>query len=377
MFSFLVLFIPNSFAKYLSGFCYGSEVYIEKINSDNKKFNLEISKKIIKMEEVFSLVCEKINIKDRIKKNDRRMLVEEIDIFKCLLENFSDEIKGNYNFEYNYMFEKEFYKYGVDLMRFDLKENVFKKKVIEIDVRCDKKEIYSFIVPLVSKIMKKRFDIASIRYDEVFGYYSLKLESKKNISFNYGVSQRSFDKSCCGDSYLVYENNDIQAFIISDGMGVGKSAKEISKLTIDLFKKFMDVGFGVKQTLKSLNNILKGKCCKDSYSTIDVFLYDKINNKFYFYKNGANDSYLFNDNKTLIKGSGLPLGIVDNFEFKLQEIKFGKGDYLVMLSDGVKEVTLLDMEKIKNRSLQKMSEDIIGKDDNLDDDRTVFVIKIC
>ena len=34
MFSFLVLFIPNSFAKYLSGFCYGSEVYIEKINSD-------------------------------------------------------------------------------------------------------------------------------------------------------------------------------------------------------------------------------------------------------------------------------------------------------------------------------------------------------
>jgi len=232
-------------------------------------------------------------------------------------------------------------------------------------------------VPLVSKIMKKRFDVTSVRYDEVFGYYGLKLESKKDIGFNYGVSQRSFDKACCGDSYLVYENKDIQAFIISDGMGVGKEAKGVSKLTLDLFKKFMDVGFGVKQTLKSLNSVLKGKCDKESYSTLDVFLYDKINGKFYFCKNGANDSYLFNKNKEVIRGNGLPLGIVDTLEFELQEINFNRGDYLVMVSDGVKEVTLLDMEKIKNKNPQKMSEEIINKDYNLDDDRTVFVIKIC
>jgi len=73
----------------------------------------------------------------------------------------------------------------------------------------------------------------------------------------------------------------------------------------------------------------------------------------------------------------LTLGIVDTLEFELQEINFNRGDYLVMVSDGVKEVTLLDMEKIKNKNPQKMSEEIINKDYNLDDDRTVFVIKIC
>ena len=41
---------------------------IKRMKEESKKFNSKIANRIVKMEEVFSLVCEKVNIKERIKK---------------------------------------------------------------------------------------------------------------------------------------------------------------------------------------------------------------------------------------------------------------------------------------------------------------------
>ena len=214
-------------------------------------------------------------------------------------------------------------------------------------------------------------------YNDVLSCYSIVFVSQKMMSLTYGVSQKSFDKEVCGDSYLVYENDSKYIFAISDGMGIGESAKESSKLALDLFQKFMDIGFGLEQTLKSLNSILVEKYNKDTYSTLDLFICDKLKNKYYICKNGANDSYLINKNKEVVKGNDLPMGIVDKNEYVVKEVDLNKGDMVIMVSDGVGELDVLKLDRWKNKNCQKLSEMIIGMSEDINDDKTVFVIKVC
>ena len=115
---------------------------------------------------------------------------------------------------------------------------------------------------------------------------------------------------------------------------------------------------------------------KEFYSTLDLFLFDKHLNKYYFCKNGAADSYLIKDNKVCFKGNSLPLGIVDNIDVFLQEIKIEKGDVIVMASDGVEDKSFIGLEVVNMNNLQKACEKIIGNEE-VKDDKTVFVIKIC
>jgi serine/threonine protein phosphatase PrpC len=373
----IFLIVPISFIRFICGICYGSDTYIKRINRDNKKFNLTIADKIIKMEEIFSLVCEKIDVKERIKKNDKKLLVDEVNVFNNLLKRFSEDIKDNYDFDFNYKVEKEFYRYGIDLLQFKQYEDILKNKIISIDVRCEKKEIDGLVVPLTNKVVGGSFAVSKVSYNDVFGYYSLRLVNKKRVNFEYGVSQKSLDKKACGDSYLVYENDKVYVFAISDGMGTGNAAKKSSKLALDLLRKFMDIGFDLKQTLLSMNSILKDKYSKECYSTLDLFVFNKFEGKFYFCKNGASDSYLFNGESEIIHGNKLPLGIVDKLEIEFKEIFLKKGDCLVMASDGVSENNIKGIKEMLNKNSQKLSEIIIRENDSVIDDRTVFVIKIC
>lgn len=372
----VILFIPSKVIKYLSSFCCSSEVYMKQLKEREKDNYRKVTKKIVAFQETFSLVNERLGVKNRIKKNDRALLAEEVNVFNNLLVEFSKDLEDNKDLDFNYKIKREFYNYGVDLIDIEFKSNVLKEETVIITVRCSKKEIRTFVVPVVNKVLNNRFEIEFIKFDNVFGYYFLKLRKRVNYKFKYGVSQKSFDGKMCGDSYLVYENEDKYMFAISDGMGNGEVAKEASKLAVNLLKKFMDVGFSIEQTVKSLNSVLKGRYNKDFYSTLDLFVYDKKTDKFYFCKNGAADSYLVNKDKSCVKGNNLPLGIVDNIDVCLQEINVEKDDVVIMTSDGVEDKKFIGIEMIKMNNLQKVCEKIIG-DEEVKDDKTVFVIKIC
>ena len=375
--SIIMLFIPKSILNEISGCFCGSKGYVDKIVSGNKKKYHEISDKIMKFQEVFSLVCGKLEIKERIKKNEKKLLIEEINIFNHLLENFASEIRNCLKMDDISKIENVAYQYGVDLLKVNVKENFFKEKEVMLSLRCEKKEIKNFVLPLVNKTLKQNFSITSVIKNETMETYNIILKTKKTFTFKYGVSQKSIDGELCGDSYLVYENIDKYIFAISDGMGSGKKAKTASNMALNMFKKFMDIGFELEQALTSLNSVLKIKYNKDYYSTLDLFVYDKINEEFYFYKNGASDAYVVGKENIKIKGSQLPLGIIDNITFKSEKINTSKGDCIVMVSDGVGELSFDDIEKIKGKECQKISEIILKQEKKIIDDRTVFVIKVC
>ena len=370
--SIIYLFVPSFVIDKFAGVCEGSENFGNRISEEHKKFSSKLANKIIDMEEVFSLVCKKIDVKGRLKKSDRLLLSEEVNVFGDILSSFSEDITKNHN-DVCCKIEQELYKFGFDLLNLYVKENVFKNKVISLSIRCEKKDIERLILPLISRIIKRKMRISDIKYNDIFDYYNIVFKECKNNMFKYGVSQKAKNGKVCGDSYLVYENDDSKMFLISDGMGFGSLAKKRSKQAIDIFKKFIDIGFDVEHSIVSLNHILKGDFSKDSYTTFDLFVYDKYKEEFYFYKNGACDSYVISNDITVIEGDDLPLGIMDKIQFKKNKIELKNGDYVIMVSDGVKEETI---NNLKNSDPQKMCNEIISRQNEIVDDESVIVIKI-
>lgn len=375
--SLCFVLVPDRALKYFGEMSYGSDKYIEKINKENRRFNLEISNKILKMEEVFSLVSSKLNVKSRLKKCEKELLIEEIDIFDGLLKNFACEVRDSLKFNCCEKIEKELYKYGYDLLCLDIKENVFKDLIIDMNVRCDKKDIYKIINPLISGVMKKNFSVCKIKVNDIFDYYEVSFKEVTSYKFKYGVKQRAKDKEVCGDSYLVYENDFKIIYALSDGMGIGRQAKEKSKLTLDLFKKFMDIGFEEEKAVNSINCILKSEYNKDSYATLDLFIYDKYKKEFFFCKNGACDSFIIRNKEIInVEGDRLPVGIVDKIEVSKKSVKINKDDCVVMVSDGVSYGKINKIKNIKIEDPISISNEILKDSKDINDDESVIVIKI-
>lgn len=370
-------FIPNGVFKWLAEMCCVSDIYIEKINRENKQFNLEISNKILKMEEVFSLVSSKLRIKNRLKKCEKELLIEEVNVFDDLLKSFADEIKDNLSFNYYKRVEKELYRYGYDFLYLKVKEDIFRDLVIDVNISCDKREIYKVISPLISSVMKKNMVVWSVKQNSVLGYYEIKFKEEKEFEFNYGIKQIAKDREVCGDSYLVYENDSKIIYALSDGMGVGKQAKEKSKQALELFKKFMDIGFEEERAINSINCILKSEYNKDSYATLDLFIYDKYRKEFSFCKNGACDSYIVRNREIVnVEGDKLPVGIMDKIDVSRKLVEINKGDYVVMVSDGVSEKKIEKLKNVKSNDCVKISNEVLRDDVEINDDESVIVIKI-
>lgn len=375
--AFLYLFVPSSFVKKISEYSFGSEQNIKRLKEEYKERNVKFSNKILKMEDTFALVTSKLNIKERIKKSDRELLLEEIEIFNELLKEFAREVKEDKTGNNKYLdLEREIAKYNVDFLYFKEEGNFFNESVIKINVRCDEVVIKNILLPLISNHFERRYEIYKIKNNNIFDYKEVTFKSVKKVSFNYGVGQLAKD-GVCGDSYLVYETDRKCYFAISDGMGVGELAKEKSKLALDIFKKFIDVGFDEKRAIISLNNILKKKYFKDNYTTLDLLIYDKFLNQYSFYKNGACNSYVYNnDGFKVVEGNELPLGIIDKVELKENVVSLGKNDYLFMFSDGVDENKLFSKDVFNYKDPQRMVREILKRRDELDDDETVFVIRV-
>ena len=370
--------IPKNVMDKICRYCFGSEKYIEKVIKDNKSMNMEISKKIIKMEEVFSLVLSKISSKGRIRKCEKELLISEINVFDDIVRGFAHDVKNNYDGSSYYgRVEKEIYKYGIDMLYFDVNEDVFGDKIININVRCDKKDIDNIVVFVINKVMKQNFRLIKVKKNDLFEFYELTLKNCKGINFHFGVNQRAKEENVCGDSYLVYENSQKKIFALSDGMGTGKSAREKSKEMLELFRKFMDVGFDEISAINSINCILKNGGVKESYATLDLFVYDKYTHEFYFCKNGACSSYLLGEDKIeVVEGDELPIGIMDKIEVKKRMINACDFEYVVMVSDGVSESKLELLKTLKTRDPQKMARVILGESAELIDDETILIIEI-
>lgn len=242
-------------------------------------------------------------------------------------------------------------------------------------------------------VLKGACEAQDISESKGIGKCKFALISKEKYKMSIGLAQKAHNQ-ICGDTFNQFAiNNGKHVVILSDGMGKGEKAKDESERIVGLMKKMLQVGFDTSKAIKTINSVLSLRGNNESFATLDLAIIDLYKGKADIYKNGAATSFIKSGSGVKkINGSNLPVGMIDNVDASISNHTLQKGDFLVMVSDGVLDtnpvatdkeswLTLLLENITANISPNRLAELILHKsrqrgiEGNLDD-LSVVVIKM-
>jgi phosphoserine phosphatase RsbU/P len=175
-----------------------------------------------------------------------------------------------------------------------------------------------------------------------------------------------------GDFYDFFLIDDHRlGFVIGDVSGKGVSAAIFMAVSRTLIRATGLKGDSVSACMEYANNLL----CKESVSSMFVTVFYGILNiqtgEVDYVNAGHNPPYILSANgiSKVEMTNGLPLGVIDDFNFESKKIQLKKGDQLLLYTDGVVEAFNIEetaygeekFESFLNQSLKLPVETIIKK----------------
>lgn len=156
-----------------------------------------------------------------------------------------------------------------------------------------------------------------------------------DIALSQCAAAGTINGDCCGWQDI---GEGRLAMIVSDGMGKGKKAASESLMVIKTIMALLRSGATVDQTLKMINSVMLIKDDEDSYATVDLAIVDKRWGRVRFYKIGAAPTLIRRREKVEeVSLSAVPLGIVNGLKVRYMETSIKRGDWIIMMSDGVSD----------------------------------------
>lgn len=163
-------------------------------------------------------------------------------------------------------------------------------------------------------------------------------------AFNYKVltgSAQVGKETVCGDSFAISSLQGGKILIaLSDGMGVGEKACSDSQATVRLLENMLNSGFEREVALNTINSVLLLRSGSERFATLDMIMLDCHTAEVDFIKVASAPSFLKRGKKVgMVFSNSLPIGIMDNIDMVSETRSLLPRDMLVMLSDGVLEVS--------------------------------------
>ena len=155
-------------------------------------------------------------------------------------------------------------------------------------------------------------------------------ESIENSYFNiYGVSRPA--KEVGGDFFDYYQiDNDNLVIVIGDASGKGIPAALFAVITQSSIKQTTNYELDPSKILYSINNILCDNNIESMFITLWIGIYNYKTKKLTYSNAGHNPPLIELNNKfnKLDVDPGLVLGLLEDMEFKKEEIKLEEGIFL-------------------------------------------------
>ena len=326
---------------------------------------------------------EKIKRVNQENSHLKKDLFYEFSLLSEVFDNFSnsleetpfgdDQLKEHllgYQFNITYL-----YKHQISL-------DIYTLEIGLMDINSN--EVINELVPIIENYLNESLDVISIQ-DSMhhLGYTSVILKHQQNYSLQFGFQQYSLEPLNCGDSFSAFHQDNLHYLALSDGMGQGKMAATESKLTLEVLSKLILNGISLKDTIDSINSLLKIKNRNDMFTTLDLCNINLANAKMKLIKYGANPSYhIRNGVIEKIATNSLPVGIVSKLKMASYEMLLNNNDIIIMSSDGTGE----RFEQIINKNIklfnqlhpQEISTLLMNQvlEENNLDDISIVVIKI-
>lgn len=344
-------------------------------------------------------ICQ-INNYWRNRLKEKHMIIsEQLAGVGEIVDQFSHE--SSLNLRANVVMEslkKKAEKAGIDIYSIEVQKNINSNKncfIIKMEqcsgnCSCEGQvlELLNSVYEYDYRILKKhcgnkmKDENCEVFYGPV-GRYSLSIAN---------ILRPSSDTGFSGDSFLhkgLKDGKDI--VVISDGMGTGKKAALESSAALSLLEKIIDAGFNQNLAVKTINSALFLRNQEETFTTLDIFLFDTFTARATFNKIGAMASYI-KRNWDLIKidSASLPAGILEKIDVSTEEIELMDGDFVVMFTDGLLDLRydINDKEEWLRQTLQNSSFDraeemcdyirelVMNFDGSIIDDLTAVIIKV-
>ncbi len=177
---------------------------------------------------------------------------------------------------------------------------------------------------------------------------------------------------------------------LGDGMGSGENAAKSSKKVLELFQKYINTGLDKNEALDLINSYMLLGENKNNYSTLDAVIFNPNDAMLEFIKFGACPTFIKQGNEvTILSSKSLPVGATANIDIEVFEKRLDRGDYFVLVSDGILEATDKKEEWIKDllssistNKPQRIADIILQEAIDINfgvsnDDMTVVVAKVC
>lgn len=338
--------------------------------------------------------------KEKEKRKSEEKLNDNIKAVTKIIDNCVKEISENKENVYNkkeqeiilLLDSKNIRVENCNIKKLDNEKYIVELKLDYDDLRVREKNVITEISGIISKSIGKKITLQRERKDDERKEYYQVYSSEDKFVLQVGSARITKDGSeVSGDCSLQIKLADGKYLLaISDGMGSGEKARNLSKITLRLIKQMLSAGFNKEESVKMINTRLNMSSFSDIYSSLDVSVLDLYAGKLEVLKNGACNTYIKNKNSiNKIESRNLPVGIVQNIELQSETVNINDGDIVVMCSDGVLE-DKRDSEKewieeflknINTNNVQKMADLILAEAvDNsygvVHDDMTVIVSKI-
>ena len=242
---------------------------------------------------------------------------------------------------------------------------------------------------IVGSVLQTEMNITKIEQAKKVGYSIVNMRIANTYDMVFGVAgSKKYNSKESGDTHSVIRiGTDKYLIALSDGMGSGESARENSKLAINLIENFYQAGFDSDITIDSVNKLLLQNGEED-FSAVDIAVIDLKNGNCDMYKVGSPCSFVKKrDCVDYIEAGALPLGILEEIRPSTSARILKNSDMIVLFSDGIldaykDEVILRNYIEICNTSNpQTLADSILNEALKLnnyapEDDMTVMVAKL-
>ncbi len=272
--------------------------------------------------------------------SSKTLIADQLGGVSAVLKGLINEINKNITFDLeseNRILEDLTYK-NVNCSEVIVYEQGVYDKIVTLIVQ-NKTFDEKIIEKCVSKVCGSKMKISKVKPSQISNMSEVVLSVKPKFDIVFGSATRCKDgRRINGDSHsLINVGNGKYIMAICDGMGNGINAHKSSNQTINLIEDFYKVGFDNQTILNSVNKLLT-LSQEETYSTLDLCVFDLNQQSCDFIKLGSPDCYIKRKLETeVVGGSSLPIGILEEMQPKIESRVFHGFDMFVFVSDGVSD----------------------------------------
>ncbi len=194
----------------------------------------------------------------------------------------------------------------------------------------------------------------------------------------YGFSHREKNlpyRDINGDCSLIVPVEDRLYVLLSDGMGTGAAAAAESKTVTAMARSLLTAGVGPGNTLDIVNLAMNLRGSGEGGATLDILTVSLADGAAALYKAGGASTIVINEKEiNRYAEDSLPLGVVKDVKYSVQEFTLGHGDTVIMMTDGVGGISR-NVQNLYSQSCREIASYILNENKTMDD-KTALVIRL-